>query len=292
MVKIQGDPSILSRRLRLRQRSIATRDARLPDRILTPLRRTGQGGGRFTPITWSRALDEMVTAGRPSSGRRPLGILGYCYRRTRGRSTAGSCWTLHASASTRLLAATVCDSCAEAAGTPPAAAVAEPPPRLEQSDLIVAWGADLMTTNVHIWPFVERARSRGAKLVVTSRAGARRRGGRLGSARQGGDGRRPRLGLMHVLARDGLATGLLARKTSASTRSSARCCRASRPSGWRPSRRLRDDLVRLAISTAGARAVHSPRRGMSRSPQAARPSHRRLLPACRGLRQPGGARSS
>jgi len=33
--------------------------------------------------------------------------------------------------------------------------------------------ADLLTTNVHIWPLVERARDRGAKLVVIGPAGSK-----------------------------------------------------------------------------------------------------------------------
>ena len=32
--------------------------------------------------------------------------------------------------------------------------------------LIVAWGANIVSSNVHLWPFVEEARRRGARLVT------------------------------------------------------------------------------------------------------------------------------
>jgi anaerobic selenocysteine-containing dehydrogenase len=37
---------------------------------------------------------------------------------------------------------------------------------LEQAKTIFAWGINILSTNVHAWPFIERARERGAKLVV------------------------------------------------------------------------------------------------------------------------------
>src|SRR5438045_1163969 len=83
----------------------------------TALRRTGaKGGGRFAPITWEQALDEIVTRWQTiieDDG--PLGILGYCYSAHQGQINRGLMLGLfHALGSTRLLAGTVCDSCAEA----------------------------------------------------------------------------------------------------------------------------------------------------------------------------------
>src|SRR4029077_34426 len=31
---------------------------------------------------------------------------------------------------------------------------------------IVAWGANIVSSNVHLWPFIEEARRRGAQLVT------------------------------------------------------------------------------------------------------------------------------
>jgi anaerobic selenocysteine-containing dehydrogenase len=40
------------------------------------------------------------------------------------------------------------------------------PEQFVHSKLIVAWGANILTTNVHLWPFIVEARRRGARLVV------------------------------------------------------------------------------------------------------------------------------
>ena len=141
-----------------------------PERVLTPLRRTGEKGeGRFAPITWDAALDEIVARWqRIFREDGPLGLLGYAYSAHQGQLSRGLILGLfHALGSTRLLAGTVCDTCAEAGWDAACGSVGgTDPEQVEQSDLIVAWGADLLTTNVHLWPYVERARQRGAKLIV------------------------------------------------------------------------------------------------------------------------------
>ena len=40
------------------------------------------------------------------------------------------------------------------------------PEAVDDSDLIISWGADLVATNVHFWARVEAAQKRGVKLVV------------------------------------------------------------------------------------------------------------------------------
>ncbi len=220
VVKIQGDPEhpftagFACAKVNREHEMLVS-----PDRILTPLRRTGaKGEGRFAPITWEQALDEIVTRWQAIiEDEGPLGILGYCYSAHQGQINRGLMLGLfHALGSTRLLAGTVCDSCAEAGWDAACGSVGGADPEtVEQSDLIIAWGADLMTTNVHIWPFVERARSRGATLVVIEprRSATAERADWDLRVRVGTDAALA-LGLMHVLARDGLANrDYLARKT-------------------------------------------------------------------------------
>jgi anaerobic selenocysteine-containing dehydrogenase len=89
------------------------------------------------------------------------------------------------------------------------------PESVVDSDLIIAWGADLLTTNVHIWPLVERARAAGAKLVVIEprRSRTAARADWHLRVRVGSDAALA-LGIMHVLARDGLCDrAYLARET-------------------------------------------------------------------------------
>ena len=40
------------------------------------------------------------------------------------------------------------------------------PEAIVHARFIVAWGANIVSSNVHLWPFVEEARRRGAQLVT------------------------------------------------------------------------------------------------------------------------------
>ena len=89
-----------------------------PDRVRTPLRRTGpKGAGEFRPVSWAEALDELVErwqAIRREDG--PLGILGYCYSAHQGQFNRWVPMALfHALGTTRLQPGTICDTCADVA---------------------------------------------------------------------------------------------------------------------------------------------------------------------------------
>jgi anaerobic selenocysteine-containing dehydrogenase len=190
-----------------------------PDRVLTPLRRAGKkGDAAFVPVSWEAALDEIETRWKAiirEDG--PLAILGYAYSAHQGLFNRGLLLGLfHALGASRLKAGTVCDTCADAAWESVAGVVGgSDPETVVDSDLVIAWGADLLTTNVHIWPLVEEARRRGAKLVVVEprRSATADRADwhiRIGV----GTDAALALGVMHVLVRDGLVDGgYLARET-------------------------------------------------------------------------------
>ena len=180
-----------------------------PERLSTPLRRTGpKGSGRFQPITWDQALDEIVSRWQSiiaASG--PLAILGYAYSAHQGLMNRGlTNGMFHALGTSRLLGGTVCDSCADAAweatlgpigGADPEAVVA--------SDLVISWGSDLHATNVHLWAKIEQVRKRGVPLVVIDprRTRAARAADWYLPIRIGTDSALA-LGVMHILVRDGL----------------------------------------------------------------------------------------
>ena len=136
-----------------------------PDRVRTPLRRIGaKGDARFSPITWDEALDEIVTRWQAiirEDG--PLAILGYCYSAHQGQTNRWLPMALfHALGTTRLIPGTVCDSCSGAAWEATLGDVGGADPEsVVDSDLIVAWSADLVTTAVHSWAKVEEARRAG-----------------------------------------------------------------------------------------------------------------------------------
>ena len=180
-----------------------------PERVLTPLRRTGpKGAGEFAPVSWDAALDEIEVRWKAimrEDG--PLSILGYAYSAHQGLFNRGLLLGLfHALGVSRLKAGTVCDTCADAAWDSVAGGVGgSDPETVVDSDLVISWGADLLTTNVHIWPLVEEARRRGAKLFVIEprRSGTAQRADWHVRVNVGTDAALA-LGVMHVLVRDAL----------------------------------------------------------------------------------------
>ncbi|MGQ0581600.1 MAG: molybdopterin-containing oxidoreductase family protein [Reyranella sp.] len=189
------------------------RDADLvnsPERILTPLRRSGpKGSGQFTPITWDAALDEITTRWKAiirESG--PLALLGYAYSAHQGLMNRGLVGGLfHRLGGTRLLAGTVCDTCCEEAWNFTLGPVGGADPEdVVHSDLVISWGADLAATNLHFYSLVEHAKkSRGLPLVVIDprRTRSAKNADLYLPIRIGTDAALA-LGVMHILVRDKL----------------------------------------------------------------------------------------
>jgi anaerobic selenocysteine-containing dehydrogenase len=188
------------------------RDAELvhsPERLLTPLRRIGaKGERRFAPLSWEAALDEIVRRWRAVIAEAgPLALLGYAYSAHQGQLNRGLVNGLfHALGASRLRAGTVCDTCCETAWDMTVGPIGGADPEsVAQSDLIVAWGADLIATNVHFWAKAEAARKRGVPLVAIDprRSRTARLADRHLQIRIGTDAALA-LSIMHVLVRDGL----------------------------------------------------------------------------------------
>ena len=188
------------------------RDAELvhsAERLRTPLRRTGpKGSGQFAPISWDEALDEIATRWKAivaESG--PLAILGYAYSAHQGQMNRHIVNGLfYAMGTSRLQAGTVCDSCCETAWDLTLGPVGGADPEsVVDSDLVIAWGCDLMAVNVHFWAKLEAARKKGLEVIVIDP----RRSRTAASAdwhlpiRIGTDAALA-LGIVHILVRDGL----------------------------------------------------------------------------------------
>jgi len=187
------------------------RDAELvysPDRIKTPLRRSGtKGSGTFSPISWREALDEIETrfkAIMAKSG--PLAVLGYAYSAHQGQINRHSVNGLfHALGTSRLSAGTVCDSCCETAWDMTLGPVGSADPEtVADADLIISWGCDLKAVNVHFWQKAERRQKEGVKIIVIDPRRTR--------TAQSADWHIPirigtdaalAIGLVHIMVRDG-----------------------------------------------------------------------------------------
>ena len=248
------------------------RDAELvhsPERLSTPLRRVGpKGEGQFAPIGWDEALDEIVARWQAiiaESG--PLALLGYAYSAHQGQINRGLVNGLfHALGASRLRAGTVCDTCCETAWDMTVGPVGGADPEsVVHSDLIVSWGADLVATNVHFWAKVEAARKRGVELVVIDprRSRTARRADWHLPIRIGTDAALA-LGVMHILARDGLCDrAYLARHTHRLRSARARGPAAFPARARRRDHRSRDRRHRAFRGTLrpGEGVVHPARRG-------------------------------
>lgn len=139
------------------------------ERVTSPLRRVGaKGDGEFEPISWAEALDEIADRFTDIIDRNgPESILPYSYLGNMGilnGLTVGDRFfnALGTSVSER----TFCDGGGISAylmTLGPTAAV--DPESLVHSRYIVIWACNVLSNNLHLWPFIEEAQRRGAKVV-------------------------------------------------------------------------------------------------------------------------------
>jgi anaerobic selenocysteine-containing dehydrogenase len=141
-----------------------------PDRLLYPQKRVGaKGEGRFARIAWDEALDEIAAnLKRVASEFGSESILPYSYAGTMGLLNGSGMDRrfFHRLGASRL-DRTICSSAGGAALTASfGIRTGTEPEQFKDSKLIVAWGANILTTNVHLWPFLTEARRNGAKFYV------------------------------------------------------------------------------------------------------------------------------
>jgi anaerobic selenocysteine-containing dehydrogenase len=180
-----------------------------PERILHPLKRVGgKGEGRFERISWDEALDvisgrlrELVAVHGPES------ILPYSYAGNLGMLSYGSMDRRFFQAlGASLLDRTICASAgARGYEATVGATIGLDPEAVARAELIVAWGANIVSSNVHQWPFVEEARRRGARVVTVDpfRSRTAEKSDRHLALLPGTDAALA-LGMMHVVFRDHL----------------------------------------------------------------------------------------
>jgi len=141
-----------------------------PDRLLYPQKRIGaKGEGNFARISWDEALGTI--ASRLSAISREFGpesILPYSYAGTMGMLNGNGMDRrfFHRVGASRL-DRTICSAAGSAAlnatlGT----RYGTEPEQFRHAKFIIAWGANIHGTNVHLWPFIVEARRNGAKLIV------------------------------------------------------------------------------------------------------------------------------
>ncbi len=141
-----------------------------PERLLYPQRRVGpKGEGRFQRISWAEALDEI--AQRLKAIVRRYGseaVYPYAYGGTLGLIQGES---MDRRFFGRLGASQAAHTLCSSAGTVGyaysiGANVGILPEDFAHARLILLWGTNTLTSNVHLWPFVQRARRAGAEVIA------------------------------------------------------------------------------------------------------------------------------
>ena len=141
-----------------------------PDRLLFPLRRTGpKGSGQFSRVSWEEALTEIAgRLTRVATEYGPEAILPYSYAGTMGllQGSGMDRRFFHALGASRL-DRTICSVAGMAGMTDATGDRLTPAPEdFRHAKLIIAWGANVLGTNVHLWPFIVEARRNGARFYT------------------------------------------------------------------------------------------------------------------------------
>jgi anaerobic selenocysteine-containing dehydrogenase len=218
-VKVQGDPAHPVTRGFLCGKVAKYLDrVYSPHRIMHPMRRrdtaakgplpAGRESSAFEQISWSEALDTIAQRlAHISRKYGPESILPYSYAGTIGVLGYGSMDRrfFHRLGASRL-DRTICSTAGgDALLSVYGRKLGTDTEHFHHARYILAWGANIHGNNVHLWPQVEMARRRGAKLVVIDPY--RTRTAALAdwhiSIHPGTDAALA-LGMMHVLIRDGL----------------------------------------------------------------------------------------
>jgi len=179
------------------------------ERLLYPLRRVGaKGEGRFARIAWDEALDEIAARFKTISAESgPEAILPYSYGGSMGflQGSGMDRRFFHRLGASRL-ERTIC-SAAGGVGLVDSTGFkyGTEPEQFRHSRLILAWGANILGTNVHLWPFIVEARRQGARLYTIDPH--RNRTGQLADKHffiNPGSDTALALGMMHVIVGENL----------------------------------------------------------------------------------------
>jgi len=180
-----------------------------PGRLTTPLKRTGpKGGGQFTPVSWEEAMTDIATrlqAVIDSHGAEA--VLPYSYAGTMGLLQGeGMASRFFNRMGASQLARTICSEAGfEGYLYTMGAAEGMEPEAFAHARLILIWGSNTLTSNVHLWPFIQAARKQGARVIVIDPAKTRtaRAADEWLAIRPGADGALA-LAMMHVIIGEGL----------------------------------------------------------------------------------------
>ncbi len=208
-VKVRGDPTHpFTDGTLCTKVSYYTERTYAPDRLLHPLKRVGpKGKGEFRRVSWDEALDEIATRLKALAAENAESILPLSYAGTMGMLQYSSMDRrfFHKLGASQL-ERTLCSSAGQAGiKATLGGSYGMDPEHYVDSKLILIWGSNPVTSNVHFWSRAQEAKRRGAKLVAIDpyRSLTAEKCQQHIALLPGTDGALA-LGMMHVLIAEGL----------------------------------------------------------------------------------------
>ena len=139
-----------------------------PERLLQPMKRIGpKGAGRFEPVSWDEALDDIAARLKAIAARDPEAILPYSYAGTMGQVQGeGMAARFFHRLGASLLDRTICAAAGgEALTQTLGGKVGMKVQFFAESKLILIWGSNSIASNLHFWRLVQQAKREGARIV-------------------------------------------------------------------------------------------------------------------------------
>jgi anaerobic selenocysteine-containing dehydrogenase len=138
------------------------------ERVLKPLKRVGpKGAGEFVEVSWDEALDDIAARLSEIARRDPQAIVPYSYAGTMGMVQGeGMAARFFNKLGASRLDRTICSSAGgDALLATYGGKVGMHVEHFAESRLIVIWGSNSITSNLHFWPIALAAKRAGATLV-------------------------------------------------------------------------------------------------------------------------------
>jgi anaerobic selenocysteine-containing dehydrogenase len=179
-----------------------------PLRVLTPLRRVGaKGEGRFEPVSWEAAVDEIAARWRAiARAHGGEAILPFSYAGSMGQVQFWAGHPLFHALGASRLDRSICVSTAYAGWRATVGQVTgNDSEQMVGADLVVLWGVNAAYSTINVMTLVKQARERGAYVVVIDpyRTSTALQADEHLMVRPGTDGALA-LAVMHVLVTEGL----------------------------------------------------------------------------------------
>ena len=140
-----------------------------PERLLHPMKRTGpKGSGKFECISWDEALTTIADRLKTELAKDPRAILPYSYAGTMGvvQGESMAMRFFHRLGASKL-DRTICSSAGSVGYRYTVGAkIGTDTEQFENAKLIIIWGGNPISSNLHFWMRAQEAKRRGAILVA------------------------------------------------------------------------------------------------------------------------------